>query len=159
MPDDRAAIPAEILRQAKVAIESATLLVLVVDSRDGLTPLDEELARLLRRTGKPIVVAANKVDSQQQESLTGPLHSLGLPVFPLSAEHGYGMDNLLDYIVEHASIASVMSGLMKAFPPKVKSRKARKPREMERNIGAPKRKKLPFKWRLSGGRMSGSRRC
>src|SRR5579863_3265571 len=45
VPEDRAAIPAEILRQAKVAIESAALLVLVVDSRDGLTPLDEELDR------------------------------------------------------------------------------------------------------------------
>jgi GTP-binding protein len=117
VPDDRAAIPAEILRQAKVAIESATLLVLVVDSRDGLTPLDEELARLLRRTGKPIVVAANKVDSQQQESLTGPLHSLGLPVIPLSAEHGYGMDNLLDYIVEHASIASSDARVDEGVPP------------------------------------------
>jgi GTP-binding protein len=106
VPDDRAAIPREILRQAKVAIESASLLVLIVDARLGLTPLDEELARLLRRTGKPLILAANKVDSQQQEVLTGPLHSLGLPVFPLSAEHGYGLDTLLDYIVEHASIES-----------------------------------------------------
>lgn len=104
VPDDKAAIPREILRQAKVAIESAALLVLIVDAREGLTPLDEELARLLRRTGKPLILAANKVDSQQQESLTGPLHSLGLPVFPLSAEHGFGLDNLLDYITEHASV-------------------------------------------------------
>ncbi len=100
VPDDRAAIPREILRQAQVAIESAALLVLVVDARTGLTPLDEELARLLRRTGKPLILAANKVDSQQQVSLTGPLHSLGVPVFPLSAEHGFGVDVLLDYVSE-----------------------------------------------------------
>jgi GTP-binding protein len=100
VPDDRAAIPREILRQAQVAIESAAILILVVDARTGLTPLDEELARLLRRTGKPLILAANKVDSQQQVSLTGPLHSLGVPVFPLSAEHGFGVDVLLDYVNE-----------------------------------------------------------
>jgi len=105
VPDDRAAIPREILRQAQKAIESAALLILVVDARTGLTPLDEELARLLRRTGKPLIVAANKVDTQQQESLTGPLHSLGLPVFPLSAEHGYGVDVLLDYVIESIAAA------------------------------------------------------
>ncbi|HLW99385.1 MAG TPA: ribosome biogenesis GTPase Der [Candidatus Acidoferrales bacterium] len=117
VPEDRAAIPAEILRQAKVAIESAALLVLVVDARDGLTPLDEELARVLRRAGKPMILAANKVDSQRQESLTGPLHSLGLPVFPLSAEHGYGMDNMLDYIVERASLPSGGAAAPEIIPP------------------------------------------
>jgi GTP-binding protein len=111
VPDDKALIPREILRQAKVAIESASLLVLIVDARAGLMPLDEELARLLRRTGKPVIVAANKVDSQQQESLTGPLHSLGLPVFPLSAEHGYGLDGLLDYVTEHASVPDAEEGV------------------------------------------------
>ena len=95
VPDDKALIPREILRQAKVAIETASLLVLIVDARAGILPLDEELARLLRRTGKPVIVAANKVDSQQQENLTGPLHSLGLPVFPVSAEHGYGLAGAL----------------------------------------------------------------
>jgi GTPase len=100
VPDDRAAIPHEIMVQAQVAFDSATLIVLVVDARTGLTPLDEELARLLRRTGKPLILAANKVDSQQQMSLTGQLYSLGVPVFPLSAEHGFGVDVLLDYVSE-----------------------------------------------------------
>ncbi|MFZ0820049.1 MAG: ribosome biogenesis GTPase Der [Candidatus Acidiferrales bacterium] len=107
VPDDRAAIPHEIMRQAQVAFDSATLIVLVVDARTGLTPLDEELARLLRRTGKPLILAANKVDSQQQVSLTGPLHSLGVPVFPLSAEHGFGVDVLLDYVSEKIPAAPV----------------------------------------------------
>src|SRR5271156_4577345 len=67
VPDDKALIPTEILRQARVAIEKAALLVLVVDSTAGLTPLDEELARMLRTTGKKFVVAVNKVDAMSQE--------------------------------------------------------------------------------------------
>ena len=54
IPDDKALIPTEILRQARVAIEDAALLVLVVDSTAGLTPLDQELARLLRTTGRAV---------------------------------------------------------------------------------------------------------
>src|ERR1700690_524397 len=67
VPDDKALIPTEILRQARVAINSAALLVLVVDGHVGITPLDEELARLLRSTGKPFVGAGNKVDSVLQQ--------------------------------------------------------------------------------------------
>jgi GTP-binding protein len=111
VPDDKALIPREILRQAKVAIENASVLVLIVDARAGILPLDEELARLLRRTGKPVILAANKVDSQQQESLLGPLHSLGLPVFPVSAEHGYGLDGLLEYLTEQASVPDAEEGV------------------------------------------------
>jgi len=96
VPDDRALIPTEILRQARVAFDNAALLVLVVDSQDGLTPLDEELARLLRSTGKPFVVAVNKVDSRLQEANASPFHTLGVPVFPIAAEHGTGVDDLLD---------------------------------------------------------------
>src|SRR5437899_10777114 len=61
VPDDKALIPQEILRQAHVAINKAALLVLVVDSQAGLTPLDEELARLLRTTGKSYVICLNNV--------------------------------------------------------------------------------------------------
>lgn len=100
IPDDKALIPSEILRQARVAIEKASLLVLVVDSMAGLTPLDQELARLLRTTGKPFVVAVNKVDSTLQEVNAGPFHALGVPVFPIAAEHGTGVDDLLDAALE-----------------------------------------------------------
>ncbi len=100
VPDDKALIPAEILRQARVAIEKAALLVLVVDSSAGLTPLDQELARLLRTTGRPFVVAVNKVDSTLQEANAGPFHRLGVPVFPIAAEHGTGVDDLLDAALE-----------------------------------------------------------
>ncbi|HET7151356.1 MAG TPA: ribosome biogenesis GTPase Der [Candidatus Acidoferrum sp.] len=97
IPDERAVIPQEIFRQAQVAIKKAALLVLVVDSQAGLTPLDEELARLLRATGKPFVLAVNKVDAPSQEANAAPFHSLGVPVFPVTAEHGTGVDDLLDY--------------------------------------------------------------
>lgn len=96
VPDDKALIPSEIFRQASVAIKNAALLVLVVDSQAGLTPLDEELARYLRNTGKPFVVAANKIDSPLQEANAAAFYSLGVPVFPIAAEHGTGVDDLLD---------------------------------------------------------------
>ena len=101
LPDDKAAMPREILRQARVAIEKAALLVLVVDARAGVIPLDEELARLLRRTGKPLVVAANKVDTVRQEAQAAAFYELGAPVFPLSADHGLGVDALLDAALEY----------------------------------------------------------
>lgn len=100
IPDDKALIPTEILRQARVAIENAALLVLVVDSTAGLTPMDQELARQLRNTGRPFVVAVNKVDSTLQEMNAGPFHALGAPVFPIAAEHGTGVDDLLDLALE-----------------------------------------------------------
>jgi GTP-binding protein len=102
IPDDKALIPREILRQAHVAIEKAALLLLVVDSQAGITPIDEELARLLRSTGKPFFVAVNKVDSPLQESNAATFHRLGAAVFPITAEHGTGVDDLLD-----AAIAAV----------------------------------------------------
>ncbi|MGH9777527.1 MAG: GTPase, partial [Candidatus Acidiferrales bacterium] len=63
VPDERAAMAQDILRQARVAIEAAAKVVLVVDARAGVTPLDADLARLLVRTGKPVVLAVNKVDT------------------------------------------------------------------------------------------------
>ena len=96
VPDDKAAIPREILRQAKVAIETASQLLLVVDARAGVTPLDAELARLLRRSGKPLAIAANKVDVLRQEVQAAAFHELGAPVYPISAEHGLGIDEMLD---------------------------------------------------------------
>jgi len=107
LPDDKAAIPREIFRQARVAIGEASLLVLVADARAGLIPLDEELARLLRQTGKPLFIAANKVDTARQEAQAAAFYALGAPVFPLSAEHGLGVDALLDAALEHFTSGEV----------------------------------------------------
>ncbi len=96
VPEEKAGIPGEILRQARVAIADATFVLLVADARTGPVPLDFELAQLLRRTGKPLIVAVNKVDTPSQMSLAAPFYELGDKVFPLSSEHGFGVDDLLD---------------------------------------------------------------
>ena len=87
--------------QADEAIREADVLVLVVDAEQGLSGADRELAALLRKGGKPVLLAANKVDStRREESLDlGELHSLGFEVFPVSAEHGRGVSDLLDEAV------------------------------------------------------------
>jgi len=107
VPDEKAGIPGEILRQARVAIEKAAHLVLVVDARAGLTPLDAELARLLLATGRPLAVAANKVDTARQEVDAAQFYELGVPVFPISSEHGLGIDDLLDAVT--ASIVAALA--------------------------------------------------
>ena len=101
VPDDEAVIPANIFKQAAVAIDEAAALVWVVDARKGVTPLDEELVRLLRGTGKPVLVAANKVDAASLESEASDFHRFGFTdVFPVSAEHGNGVGELLDVLAE-----------------------------------------------------------
>jgi len=106
VPGDEAAIPREIFRQAHVAIEDASQLLLVVDARAGVAPLDAELSRLLRRTGKPLAIVANKVDSQMQESLAAPFYGLSKEVFPVSSEHGYGIDAMLDALAARLTSAA-----------------------------------------------------
>ena len=96
VPEEKAGIPGEILRQAKVAIENATRVVQIVDGREGPVPLDAELAQLLRRAGKPPVLAVNKVDSPKQAEMAAQFYELGDEIFPISAEHGFGIDVLLD---------------------------------------------------------------
>jgi GTP-binding protein len=100
IPEDKDFIPAEIFRQARVAFDEAAAIVLVVDGRSELASPDLELARLLRKTGKPLYIAVNKVDSDKQIALAGEFHRLGVKdVFPISAEHGRGIDDLLDTFV------------------------------------------------------------
>jgi GTP-binding protein len=100
VPDDDAVIPANILKQAGFAIDQAEALIWVVDARKGITPLDQELAHLLRSTGKRVLVAANKADATGLESDAGEFHTFGFAeVFPISAEHGNGIGDLLDTLV------------------------------------------------------------
>lgn len=100
LPDDNDFIPSEIFRQARLALDEAAAVIMVVDGRTELAAPDLELARLLQRTGKPLFLAVNKMDSDRQEGLTSDFHRLGLKeVFPVSAEHGRGIDDLLDAIL------------------------------------------------------------
>src|SRR5437660_4640654 len=100
VPDEEAIMPANILKQASLAIDEAQALVWVVDARVGVTPLDEELAHLLRATGKRVLVAANKADAVDWESHGAEFHRFGFAdVFPISAEHGNGIGEMLDELV------------------------------------------------------------
>jgi GTP-binding protein len=100
IPDDKDFIPAEIFKQAKVAFEEAAAIVMVVDARTEIAGPDRELARLLARTGKPLFLAVNTMDTDKQDSLLREFHVLRMrEMFPISAEHGRGIDDLLDAIL------------------------------------------------------------
>jgi GTP-binding protein len=101
VPDDDAIIPANIFKQAGFAIDDAQALIWVVDARQGLTPLDEELAKLLRETGKRVLVAANKSERTRVEAESAEFYRFGFEeVFPVSAEQGIGLGEMLDALVQ-----------------------------------------------------------
>jgi GTP-binding protein len=99
VPDDEALIPAEIFRQARVALEEADATVMVVDGRSELAAPDMELARLLMRGGKPVFLAVNKIDAPELLAAAENFRRLGFRnVVPVSAEHGSGIGDLLDEV-------------------------------------------------------------
>ena len=101
IPEEKDFIPAEIFRQAKVALDEAAAVVMVVDGRSEIASPDLELARLLNRTGKPLFLAINKIDTDKQQGLVGEFHRLGIrKLFPVAAENGNGVDDLLDAILK-----------------------------------------------------------
>jgi len=101
IPNEKEFIPLEILRQARVALDEAAAVVMVVDGRTELVAPDLELARLLIKTGKPLFLAINKIDTEKQQALANEFHRLGIrELFPISAEHGRGVDDLLDAVIE-----------------------------------------------------------
>jgi GTPase len=101
LPEEKDFIPSEIFRQARVAFDEAAAIVMVVDGRAALAGPDLELVRLLRKTGRPLFLAVNKADTEKQASIVDEFHRLGIKrMFPISAEHGRGIDDLLDAILE-----------------------------------------------------------
>jgi GTPase len=101
VPDDEALIPAEIFRQARVGLDEADAIVMVVDGRTELASPDMELARLLLRGGKPVFLAVNKMDTEAMQSQAENFRRLGFRnVLPISAEHGNGIGDLLDAVFE-----------------------------------------------------------
>ncbi len=133
IPSDEELIAQNIFKQAQVAIQEAKQLLLVVDSRQGPAPLDEELAALLRKTGKPLALVVNKVDSPRQIAEAGEFHRLGIePVFFISSEHNLNVAEMLDEIF-----------LLLAFA----KAQAEKPSEEE----APRQEESDEDW--SGGRI------
>lgn len=99
IPNDDELIPANILKQARKAFEEASQIVFVIDGRTEITSADRDLAQMLRKLGKPITLAVNKIDVEKVNVLTSDFHVLGLdPVVPISAEHRLGIDDLLDHV-------------------------------------------------------------
>ena len=98
---DRSPITRQVAEQARAAIEEADLVLFVVDARAGVTPGDEEVADLLRRSGRPVLVLVNKVDDPASTHQIHEFHRLGLgePI-AISAVHGHGTGDLLDAILE-----------------------------------------------------------
>lgn len=92
---------AQVFEQAREAIAEAQIILLVVDGREGLTPLDEQVAALVRPSGKRTLVAVNKVDGPEREDvLMAEFHILGFPLHPTSAAHGYGIGSLVEALAE-----------------------------------------------------------
>ncbi|MGZ5320828.1 MAG: ribosome biogenesis GTPase Der [Solirubrobacterales bacterium] len=108
--------------QAQIAISEADLIMLVVDARAGLGPGDAELAALLRRSGKPVLVAANKVDRPGDEATAAELNSLGLgEPLTVSASHGLGTGDLLDRVTAElrAALGDGAGGEAAEPPPRI----------------------------------------
>jgi len=101
VPDDPELIPQEIYNQARVALDEAAALVMVVDARTELARPDYDLARLLQRGKKPLFLAVNKVEGEAMALAAENFRQLGIrEVYPISSEHGLGIGDLLDAIAE-----------------------------------------------------------
>ncbi|MCB9678514.1 MAG: ribosome biogenesis GTPase Der [Alphaproteobacteria bacterium] len=88
--------------QSLVAVEEADVIVFVVDGRAGFTPADAEVANILRRAEKPVLLAVNKIDGASHEDLSAEFWSVGIPqLLTISAAHGRGMFELLERIESH----------------------------------------------------------
>jgi GTP-binding protein len=99
IPNDDELIPANILRQARVALDRACAVIFLIDGRSEITAADRELAAMLRRLGKPVALAVNKIDALARENLAWQFHELGFEhLFPISAEHQHGLAELLDFV-------------------------------------------------------------
>lgn len=89
----------QVRRAAEEALRDSDLLLFVVDAKEGLSPIDEELARMLRKSQKPVVLVINKIDNEKHEPLAAEFDSLGFePSFSISAEHDRGISHLLSEI-------------------------------------------------------------
>lgn len=99
--EDHEYIPSQILKQAEVALDAASHIIFLVDGRGEITGSDRDLARMLMRLGKPMSLAVNKADTGARQDLANAWYELGISdVFPVSAEHGTGVDALLDRVLE-----------------------------------------------------------
>jgi GTP-binding protein len=102
VPEDQDFIPAQILKQARFALEDAAQIIYLIDGRTEITGADRDLARILHRLGKPVVLAVNKIDVPKREVLTSGFHDLGFKrVMAISAEHRVGLFELLEEVTSN----------------------------------------------------------
>lgn len=101
-PEREDIIVKQMRRQANIAIETADVIVFIVDGKEGVTPADEEVANMLRKSKKPIVLVVNKVDSLKEENNAFEFYNLGIgdPI-TISAAQGLGLGDMLDKVVEN----------------------------------------------------------
>ncbi|QJA06871.1 ribosome biogenesis GTPase Der [Thermosulfurimonas marina] len=100
-PEEGDLLKQETLRQAEAALKEADLVLLVVEAKTGLTPLDEEVAELVRASGKPLILVVNKVDGKRDLLNLSEFYALGLePLVPISAKHRRGLEDLIQLILE-----------------------------------------------------------
>jgi GTPase len=100
----------QVRRQAEIAATEADLIVFLVDGRQEIQPDDLEAAQFLRRSGKPVILAINKMDGPKQDALLPEFFRFGFtPLYPISAEHGLGLHSLLEAVIEHLPQESQMS--------------------------------------------------
>ncbi len=98
-PDAEEGLPALMKRQVRTAIDEADVIVFLLDGKEGLTPLDKEIGRHLRRQTKPVIVVANKLDRPHETDAAWEFYELGLgEVLPVSGEHGLGVGRLKEEI-------------------------------------------------------------
>jgi GTP-binding protein len=101
-------IPRKVREQAEQAIVEADLIIFVVDGRAGVLATDVDVAAILRRSQKSLLLAVNKLDHRDHEPYTGEFYTLGIePLLPISAEHGRGIGELLDAMVERLTAVPV----------------------------------------------------
>lgn len=94
----------QVRNQAEIAMDEADVIMMVTSVQEGVTDLDEEIAMLLHRTKKPIVLLVNKADNPEQRQLVYDFYTLGLgEPFPISGSHGTGLGDALDEVVSHFS--------------------------------------------------------
>src|SRR6266404_5390924 len=106
IPNDAELIPSEILKQARVALEDAAQIIFVIDGRAEITGIDRDLAKMLRKLGKPVSLVVNKIDHAVRDSLLHDFYTLGFEnMFPVSAEHKLGLQGLLDHVTEEFPVS------------------------------------------------------
>jgi GTP-binding protein len=106
IPNDEEMIPSEILKQARVALKTASHIIFLIDGKTEITGADRDLAKMLHKLGKPVSLAVNKIDAPSREDRVLDFHNLGFQnVFPISAENRIGIEELLDRATEGVEIS------------------------------------------------------